>query len=108
MGSYLRLLLLVADWPLAHRSPTIADSLVHLVSGTPRYEMIIYNQAPTALPSRSIFPGWGVYVYRDLVAGKMVRGRGGAACGIRPGPGHGRCRPSHRPGHAGYQSLWPR
>ena len=45
MGSYLRLLLLVADWPLAHRLPTITNSLVHLVSGTPRYEMIIYNQA---------------------------------------------------------------
>ena len=44
MGLYLWMLLLV-DWPLAHRLPTIADSLMHLVSGTPRYEMIIYNQA---------------------------------------------------------------
>ena len=45
MGLYIRLLLVVADWSLAHRLPTIANSLVHLVSGTPRYEMIIYSQA---------------------------------------------------------------
>ena len=33
MGSHLRLLLLLADWPLAYRSPAvaIADSLAYLV-----------------------------------------------------------------------------
>ena len=33
--------MLLAYWPLAQRLPTIADSLVHLVFGTPQYEMII-------------------------------------------------------------------
>jgi hypothetical protein len=58
VGSYLRLLLVLADWPLAHRSLTIADSLVHLVSGTPRYEMImnIIKHEPR------IFPSWAVRI----------------------------------------------
>ena len=41
MGSYLRLLLLLADWPLVRCSPAvaivIADSLAGRVSGIPRY-----------------------------------------------------------------------
>jgi len=45
MVSYLLLLLVLADWPLARRSPAvaIADSLAYFLSGTPQIERLYTN-----------------------------------------------------------------
>ena len=47
MISYRLFLLVLANWPLARRSPAvaIADSLAGQVSGTPRYLGLQYNPA---------------------------------------------------------------
>ena len=47
MISYRLCLLVLADWPLARRSPgvAIADLLAGQVSGTPRYLGLQYNPA---------------------------------------------------------------
>ena len=56
MVSYLLSLLVLADWPLARRSPAvaIADSLAGQVSGTPRYLGLQYNPAPVVVRSSRV------------------------------------------------------